>query len=125
MLIGVVTDRNDDRACVAPTLEEGVYLIVVDSEAMAVRAMHKNNSHGAGFITVLLDWNCEAVVCGTIQKEAFEPIAAASITRYNGVGLPIGDAVVQAHENRLPLITDFEGGTGCADHDHSTCDCGV
>ena len=70
----------------------------------------------------------EAVVCGPhIGKACFEPIADACVTRYNGAGLPVGDAALAADRGRLPLIPDFEGGTGCGsgtgecgdcDHDH-------
>ena len=57
---------------------------------------------------------CEAVVCSKhIGKECFEPIADAGVTRYDGTGLGVIAAAHGAEDGTLPLIPDYEGGTGC------------
>ena len=126
MNIGVITDRADDAAQVADTLEGGAYLIVVDSEKLEALHVLPMAGKGAAIVPELLRWDCEAVVSGPIHKEAFERIAGASITRYFGPGLPLAEAVLLAEENALELITDHVGGTGCSSHgDAGECSCGV
>lgn len=124
MNLGIVTDRRTDDAVVSETFEGGNYLIIVDADRMAALNVSRNEGGGQNFPAVLLEYDCEAVVCGTIQKPAFEAVAGRDITRYDGAGLPLGDAVELAVLNRLPLIVDFEGGTGCADLPHDECSCG-
>lgn len=125
MNLGVITDKRTDDAVVSATLEGGNYLIIVDADKMAALGVIQNGGEGENFADALLNYDCEAVVCGTIQKPAFDAIAGKDITRYNGVGLPLGDAVELAVLNHLPLIVDFEGGPGCADDlPHDNCNCG-
>ena len=128
MKIGIVTDKNTEDAVVAESLEKGGYLIVVETETMAAQAMISNGGSGENFPQALIDYGCEAVVTGTIQQKAFDIIAEAQITRYNGYGLDIGTAAESAHFDILPLIVAFEGGKSCRemphDHEHESCDCG-
>jgi len=128
MKIGIVTDKNTEDAVVAESLEKGGYLIVVETDTMAALAMIPNEGDGDNFPQALIDNNCEAVVTGTIQQKAFDAIAEAQITRYNGYGLDIGTAAESAHFDILPLTIAFEGGKSCRevphDHEHESCNCG-
>ena len=77
--------------------------------------------HGA-FAGAVAESACEAVVCGHhIGKDCFEPIADACITRYYAAGLCLWEAAGAADRGELPLITDYEGGTGCGNHDRDRC----
>ena len=127
MKIGIVTDKNTEDAAVAESYENGGYLIIIETETMAAQAIIKNEGGGKNFFGEIKKHDCEAVVCGTIQKDAFEDIANAQITRYNGYGLDIGTAAEGAHFDVLPLIIAFEGGKSCreVEHTHEECDCGV
>lgn len=127
MNIGIITDTNTDAAKVPETFEEGKYLIVVDSEKMAVVEMAAHTNKSKDVVDMLLKHNCEAIVSGPIKEpEMFEAIAGKDITRYRGDGLDIGSAVECAHYNELPLLTDYVDGTGCpGEGEHDECDCGV
>ena len=128
MKIDIVTDKNTEDAVVAESLEKGGHLIVVETETMEAQAMIPNAGDGKNFPQALIDYGCEAVVTGRIQQKAFDIIAEAQITRYNGYGLDIGTAAESAHFDILPLIVTFEGGKSCRemphDHEHESCDCG-
>jgi len=126
MNIGVITDKNTEDAMVPETYEEGKYIIVVDSEKMAVVEMAAKSENAQDIVDMLIKHNCEAIVSGPISDTAaFEAIAGKDITRYRGDGLDIGSAVECAHYNELPLLTDYVGGTGCTEEDeHHECDCG-
>lgn len=124
MYIGAIADGKEKSAKISSTFEQGKYLLVVDTENLEVMHILPNpDGTGMAFAKQLEEMDCEAVVCGTIQKEAFEAVALAGITRYYGAGESVEKAVPMAEQNELGLICDFEGGTGCGDHDHE-CECG-
>ncbi len=77
------------------------------------------------YMKAMQDYDCEAVVTSPqIGQEAFEPIAAACITRFNGKGLPVLKAASGALYNRLELISEFDGGPGCESGSHECGTCG-
>ena len=124
MYIGAIADGKEKNALISDTFEGGKYLLVMDTETEEViKAIPSGNQGGMDFVQPLEELDCEAVVCGTIQKEAFEAVALAGITRYYGAGESVEKAVPMAERNELGLICDFEGGTGCGDHAHQ-CECG-
>ena len=125
MRIGIATDNNTEEAKVSETLEGSGFLIIVETETMHAEEIVPNAGGGSNYPEALERHSCEAIVCGTIQQELFEPIAAKQITRYNGYGLSIGEAAEAAHYDILPLIVIYEGGKPCRDddpHDESFCE---
>ncbi len=69
-------------------------------------------------------WDCEALLSGVfLDRDAFIAIADYGVTRYNGAGLDVEQAFTAFLDNTLPLITDYEGGSGCGDHDDSILEC--
>lgn len=127
MKIAVMSDRADCSGRVPDTFETSPYLLLIETDdSTLVRCFADKSAEEYAAVIAKEGW--EAVVCGPhIGKACFEPIADACVTRYNGAGLPVCDAALAADRGRLPLIPDFEGGTGCGsgtgecgdcDHDH-------
>lgn len=113
MKIAVMAERPDVNAFVPVCYEESDTMIIFDTETWQPDEIITGRDT-ARYYDALIRNDCEALVCGhSITKESFEPIAAASITRYCGEGYPALLAVRKAVENSLGLIVDFEGGTGC------------
>ena len=113
MRIAVAVDSLAPDAMVADVYEESTALFVVETDDNTIVEVVEGPDMEEYLMTMLMK-DCEAVVCTPcIGEDAFEPIARAGLTRYNGSGLPALEAVQRALKNELDLICDFEGGTGC------------
>ncbi len=127
MRIAVLADSPDLKALVPDEYETSPALLVVETDDWSVVATVEGPDNRA-YIAKMRETDCEAVVCGPhIGQEAFDPIANACITRYQGEGLTVLDAAKKALYNRLPIIREYEGGPGCDSGTHS-CEeggCGV
>ena len=113
MKLAIMSDKIGPGARVPEIFEASGALFIweTDDDTLPVQMQNKYVSE---YIETIRKYKCEAVVCGkTITKESFEAFAADSITRYNGGGMPVPEAAEKALYNRLPLVTDFTGGTGC------------
>ena len=126
MLISAITDGRGNGSTVCERYEEGKYLLVYETDTNEIiKTYSAYEKDPLLFAKKTVEHDCEAIVCGIMQKEEFETVANVGITRYNGSGLAALIAVRAAVDNTLPVITDFEGGTGCGEHDHEECSCGL
>jgi hypothetical protein len=125
MYIGIMTDSPDMDGKIPALFAEANFLLIVDADAGTVHAKYtRNGMADSGFARKLIEHDCEAVLCGYIEREPFLIIAdEGCITRYNCVGLSAGDALKEMLNDKLPLIVDFIGGTGCHSV-HTACDGG-
>ena len=77
------------------------------------------------FARKVVEHDCEAVICGPMEKEAFEIVAGAGVTRYLGSGHTVQHAYSYMNRYKLELIRDYIGGPGPFGHSHSgACECG-
>ena len=124
MLIAVATNGSNPGAVVPETFEESTNLLIVETDTDSVLTVYNSHSDDGNLYfakkTILHD--CEAIVCGKMQMAGFEELASNSVTRYYGSGLPAVEAAKAAEQNILPLITDYEGGTGCGSHEVNMCE---
>ena len=113
MLIAVMSDRPDLAGTVPDRFEVSPALLFIETEGdKLVRA--EQGKAAEDYAKLIAESFCEAVACAKhIGKDCFEPIADAGVTRYDGAGLGILAAAHGAEDGTLPLIPDFEGGTGC------------
>ena len=124
MLISLITNGRGNGSVVCERYEEGKYLLVYDTDTgRIIKTYSAYEKDPLLFAKKTVEHDCEAIVCGVMQKPEFETVANVGITRYNGSGLQALIALQAAVENTLPLFTDFEGGTGCDEHDHTECSC--
>ncbi len=124
MKIAVMSDRPDRSGTVPDTFETSPAMLIFTLPGAAFRVFEGKTALEYG--AVMIEEDCEAVVCGPhIGREAFDPIADAGITRFQGDGLGVLEALRGACANTLPIIPEYEGGPGCSggggechDHDH-------
>jgi len=113
MLIAVMSDRPDLAGTVPDRFETAPALLFVETEGDSLVRAESGKTAGE-YAKLIAESLCEAVVCAAhIGKDCFEPIADAGVTRYDGAGLGILAAAHGAEDGTLPLIPDYEGGTGC------------
>lgn len=123
MNIGIMTDKPDMEGFIPDMFSEAKYLIIKDADKEEIIAKYSRAElEDIGFARKLIEHDCEAVICGPIEKEPFEIIAVEGcVTRYYGVGLSAKDALKAMMEDKLPLIVDCINGTGCSSS-HTACD---
>jgi len=125
MYIGIMTDKPDMDGIIPALFADANFLLIVDADKDTVCAKYaRSGMTDRNFARKLIEHDCEAVLCGPIEKEPFLIIAdEGCITRYYSVGLSAGEALKAMLAEQLPLIVDFIGGTGCGAA-HTNCDCG-
>ena len=115
MKIAVMADGRDDNSKVAETFADARWLLIADMDQQCISEVIERNKtediDNRRFSQAIVDWNCESVICGEIEKVPFEILADAGVTRSLGNGLVVADAL--AGESMLDLITDYIGGPGC------------
>ena len=124
MNIGIMTDRPDMEGKIPALFADANNLLIVDADTGTVHAKYNRSGMSErDFARKLIEHDCEAVLCGPIEREPFLIIAdEGCITRYNCVGLSAGDALKAMLSDKLPFIVDFIGGVGCHSA-HTACDC--
>ena len=124
MYIGIMSCTQDMEGNIPSLFSTSEYLLIMDADNSVIHAIYpRNGMTDSFFARKLILHNCEAVICGPIEKEPFLIIAdEGCITRYCGAGLTVKAALRAMLEDRLPYLVDFIGGTGC-ESEHSSCDC--
>lgn len=114
MLIAVMSTLPSGEGVVPDTFETSPALLMVETDDGSIRSVVMSSKPKDYVDRIVKLWP-EAIVCGPhIGKDSFEPIADASITRYDGTGLNVLQAAMKADRGLLPIIPDYEGGTGCS-----------
>lgn len=126
MKIAICCETEDAGGLVAKDFKSSPFLLMIDSEKNVIYHVYgKQDPENLVFAEKIAAENCEAVICGPIEKEAFEKIAGAGVSRFDGSGHKAQRAYVSFLRNKLPLIRDYIGGPGPVGHSHDlSCDCG-
>ena len=124
MKIAVATCGKDAASPVAATLAEAAYLFIADMEKFAVLSIYEaeEEDRDMAFARRTVDEDCEAIICGPIEKDAFDILSTACVTRYDGSGKSATEALKLLNLYALPLIRDNIGGSGCVG-EHSGGEC--
>lgn len=121
MNIAVAVCKNAVNSIIPDTYDAATGLLIVSVEEQSHVIAYVQDNFVQNINEV---WNCEAVLCGVfLNKDDFIAIADYGVTRYNGAGMTVEQAFTAFLDNDLPLITDYEGGDGCGDHDDSIIEC--
>ncbi|MDO4732090.1 MAG: NifB/NifX family molybdenum-iron cluster-binding protein [Bacillota bacterium] len=120
MNIAIATQGREAQSLIPKKLAEADFLFIVDVEAFEVKqilnAVKENTD--VYFARETVAQNCEAILCGDIEKDAFEILAKASVSRYNASGHSATQAVKLMNAYQLTLIREYSGGPGCGGETH-------
>jgi predicted Fe-Mo cluster-binding NifX family protein len=134
MKIAVATNGNTLTSPVAQEFEQSTHLLIVDMVDLSFKAFeNREQEQGSGMemARTIKEYDCEAVITGSIQEPAFELLAGEQITRYRGAGVTAQEALEMMERLQLELISDYAGNMGRPHehghgHGHScggSCDC--
>lgn len=124
MYIAVAADGQTVESQVSEEFITCRYLLIVDLDSMAVKAIENSGDPlGEPLSHKVNDYNCEVVITGKLTPEAFEILAGDCITRYDGYGHCVKDALVLMDQYKLKLIRNPEGTDDCVgEHSEGSCD---
>lgn len=117
MNISVAVTGQQANSPIPDRLNAATHLYIVDVERFEVLRIFcfaEQQDRDIAFARQTIDENCEAIICGDIEEKAFELLATACVSRFNGAGLGATQAVRLMNANQLPLIREYIGGPGCA-----------
>lgn len=118
-----ITCENEQIGGKVPALfAASPFLMIIDADKNEIFKVYgKQDKENTVFAKKILEHDCEAVICGPIEKTPFDLLADAGVTRYNGAGMTVQEAYDNMNAYRLPWITDYIGGKGEPGHHHSDC----
>ena len=129
MNIGITAEGQNLDSIVSDRFAGCTYLLIVMiaddsikgrveiSDITAIRNQEKDS--GLGLVKELIDYDCEAVITGELEPQAFNLIADACITRYNGAGYTVYQAIDFMENLELKLIRNLEGTDECDGSHHN------
>lgn len=129
MKIAVAAGSKKADAYIPKKLSTAKHLFIVDMEKFEVLRIYDAEplKRDVAFAKLVIEEDCEAIICGTINAEAFNILYLAGISRYDGMGKNVTEALKMLGRMELELIRDHVGGSGCAgdssggechDHEH-------
>ncbi len=123
MKIAVVADGPRRDSIIPAEFEKGAFLLIFEVETDMVSA-YPNTGPDTALARKIVQEDCEAVISGGIGKDAFEVLADAQVTRFNGEGMPADRAMEWMEAMKLDLIRVPRGEVWIP-HEHTgECDCG-
>lgn len=118
MFIAVAADDQSMESLVSEEFISCRYLLIVDMETMDFKSLeNKDDPLGEAMSHKITEYNCEAVITGKLLPHAFDIIAGDCVTRYDGRGYTVKDALVLMDQRGLKLIRNSEGTDYCC-NDH-------
>lgn len=127
MKIAVAANGNTLEDMIPDTFEESAFLLIVETDDGTYEAFKNPEGRGGAGMAMtreILKQDCEAVICGVIEKEAFEELAAAQITRYMGANRSAADALNLMDTYKLDIIRVPKGEVYDPDtHNHGPSIC--
>lgn len=126
MNIAITSEAPDTDALVPLTFKEAKILMIIDADKSEVTHIYRKiDEENIEMIKKVLEFDCEALICGPLEKEPFEMLVEQGVTRYNGVGHKVCKAYDYMNRYKLDWIADYIGGPGASGHSHSgDCECG-
>ena len=119
MFIAVTSTTEELDGIVPKTFEESPFLMIIDADKnQVIKIYGKQDEKNMVFAQKVLDHDCEAIICGPIEKDPFELMAGKMVSRYDGSGHTVERAYKYMVQYRLDLIRDYIGGPGAVGLSH-------
>lgn len=126
MKIAVTADGDTLKDVVSDEFEKSKYLFIVEMDDLSYTHCENNPDKdplGIEMAKKIVKCDCEGVITGTIEENAFEELAIAQVTRYFGAKQSVEEVLELMEGRKLDLICDYKGSDG-SHHHHDTCECG-
>ncbi|MBR5429680.1 MAG: NifB/NifX family molybdenum-iron cluster-binding protein [Firmicutes bacterium] len=120
MRIAVAVMDRSAHAPVCEHLEDTKYLFIVETDRNEVLKILTCGEGPADLMCAkaALDEDCEGIICGDMDLEAFNLLADHMISRFYGWGADASQAIRLLRDNRLQLIRESRSGGHCEGAEH-------
>ena len=119
MLIAISAEGKELSSRVSEKFESCKCILIINTDTMAVEAIQNpEDPHGISLAKQIVHRDCEVVITGELCSEAFELLAGACVTRYNGYGHTAKNAIDLMNKRLLPLIRNIDGCDDCGGSHH-------
>lgn len=120
MNIAVTTAGDTLNSPVFREFAQAPFLLVVNTETMQFTALPHTPAQGSdvAMARTVIAHNCEAVITGKLNEEAFKILADEAVTRYKGTGMTAAYALEAMEQRELDFIRNAEGTDECASSHH-------
>ncbi|HEY5556596.1 NifB/NifX family molybdenum-iron cluster-binding protein [Acetobacterium sp.] len=120
MVIAITSDGKTLETSVSQHFELCNYLLIVNTSGMSVKAIENETGFsGEVLAKKIIDFNCEGIITGKLNRGEFDILADAYITRYLGSDHSGAKALDLMKKRELALIRTFDGAQQCeGNHDH-------
>ena len=127
MKIAIAANGSTLQNLVPDTFEESAFLLIVETDDGSYEAFKNPEVEGSAGLAMtreILKHDCEALISGSIEKQAFEVLMKAQVTRYMGANCRAADALRLMDVNQLDFIRVPNGEVWVAHrHDYDTSNC--
>ena len=125
MKVAICAERDDLASRVPNAFQDAEYLMIIDADTNIMTAVYpREDAQNIRFAEHIREEDCEVLICGALEKEPFEIIAGAGVTRYDGSRKLVQAAYKRMLLGKLPLIRDHIGGSGTGHTHDFSCECG-
>ena len=120
MKIAVTCENMEITGLVPRLFKDSEFLMIIDADTNQIYKIYgKQDPENMVFAEKVLEHDCEAIICGPMEKAPFELLAGKGVTRYDGSGMKVQRAYDYMHRYQLKWISDYIGGPGAHGHSHS------
>jgi predicted Fe-Mo cluster-binding NifX family protein len=127
MKIAVAANGSTLEDLVPVKFEDSPYLLIVETDDGSYEAFRNPEGQGGDGVVMtreIMRQDCEAVICGSIEKPAFTELMIAQVTRYLGSNRSAHDALRLMDAYQLDIIRVPNGEVYDPHwHEHSPSDC--
>lgn len=109
MKIGVAANDASLEGVICGLAEaKALHIIEMDDSPESARIIKIIECSGADIARAAAAEDCEAVISGVLEPEAFNILADRQITRYDGSGLSVFEGIKRMQKRRLGFFTRLE-----------------
>lgn len=128
MKIAITANGNTLDNLVAEEFERSDFLLIIETDDLSYRVYANEelkSGSGLAMTKKVIEFNCEAIITGSIEQPAFDELAMYQVTRYFGANHSVMDALNLMEDYKLDIIREYKGGEGMAhEQHHYACNCG-
>lgn len=107
MKIAVAASGSTLEDLVPATFEGSPYLLIVETDDGSCEVFKNPEDQGGAGLAMtreIMKQDCEAVICGSIEKPAYQELMIAQVTRYMGANRRAAEALHLMDANQLDFI---------------------
>ncbi|NMM65747.1 hypothetical protein HBE96_24525 [Clostridium sp. P21] len=122
MNIAIAADGENLSSKVSGKFEKCLYLLIIDMNDLNITVIKNDelfqDSYPKNLADDILQYDCEVLITGDIEKAAFDILADAGVTRFLGADYSVEKVLELVEKRSLKLIRSYDGTDSCGGNHH-------